>query len=206
MRRAVALIVLLLGFTAAAQEKPDALQMYLAGDYEEAIGVCLSELEALPRNMDSYVVMGWALIELERFEEALVQTKEAQKIAPYDPRVIEIAAEAFFHLGNNQEALRNFEQYVFITPIGSRVARVYYYMGEIFIRRGEYNNADIAFSTALHFDEKIAVWWARLGYAREMGERYEWSIEAYENALRLNPLLEQAKAGLESVRKKMGTE
>jgi tetratricopeptide (TPR) repeat protein len=190
-----------------AQDKPDALQMYLDGDFEGAIEVCLAELEALPRNMDSYVVMGWCLLELGRYEEALARSEDALAIAPYDPRIIEIAAEARFYLGKNAEALRGFEQYVFLTgAAGGRIAQVYYLMGEIFIRLGQYNNADIAFSTALHHNEKIALWWARLGYAREMGGLYEWALEAYENALRLNPILEQAANGLEAVKKKMGAE
>jgi len=196
-----------LTFAIWAQDKPDALQMYLDGDFEGAIEVCLAELEALPRNMDSYVVMGWSFIELGRYEEALERSEDALAIAPYDPRIIEIAAEAQFYLGKNREALSNFEQYVFLTgAAGGRIAQVYYMMGEIFIRLGQYNNADIAFSTALHYNEKVALWWARLGYAREMGGLYAWAVEAYENALRLNPILEQAANGLEAVKSKMGAE
>ena len=189
-----------------AQDRPDALAMYLEGRYEEAIEVCIAEIEALPRNMDSYVVMGWSLIELERYEEASEQAKRALAISPYDPRVAEIAGEALYYLGDNQEALKHFEQYVFITPTGGRIDRVYYFMGEIFIRLGQYNNADIALSTALHFDESVARWWSRLGYAREMGAQYEWAVEAYENALRLNPDLVEAVDGLASVKKKLSGE
>ena len=200
------LLLCLVIVAAQAQEKPDALAMYLEGRYEEAIQVCLAEIEALPRNMDSYVVMGWSLIELERYEEALEQAQKALSVSPYDPRVAEIAGESLFHLGENQEALKHFEQYVFIAPTGGRIDRVYYFMGEIFIRLGQYNNADIALSTALHFDESVARWWSRLGYAREMGEQYQWAMEAYENALRLNPNLMEARDGLASVKKKLGGE
>ena len=90
-----------------AQDRPDALAMYLEGRYEEAIEVCIAEIEALPRNMDSYVVMGWSLIELERYEEASEQAKRALAISPYDPRVAEIAGEALYYLGDNQEALKH---------------------------------------------------------------------------------------------------
>lgn len=200
------LLLCLVVSVAQTQEKPDALAMYLEGRYEEAIQVCIAEIEALPRNMDSYVVMGWSLIELGRYEEALEQSEKALSISPYDPRIAEIAGEALYYLGDNQQALKHFEQYVFITPAGGRIDRVYYFMGEIFIRLGQYNNADIAISTALHYDESIARWWSRLGYAREMGERYEWAVEAYENALRLNPDLVEAKDGLASAKQKLGGE
>jgi cytochrome c-type biogenesis protein CcmH/NrfG len=68
---------------------------------------------------------------------------------------------------------------------------------------GEYSNADIALSTALHYDNKDAKWWARLGYAREMKKDFQWAREAYENALKLNPNLIEARRGFESVRKKL---
>ncbi len=67
-------------------------------------------------------------------------------------------------------------------------------MGEIFIRLGQYNNADIAFSTALHFEGQNARWWARLGYARETGGDYANAQAAYENALKLNSGLHRGAA------------
>ena len=205
MKKCIVLIVLgaVTILTVFGQEKPDALAMYYEGRYEDAIQVCLDELKELPRNMDSYAVMCWSLIELKKYQDSFDQVSKALAMAPYDPRIVEVAGESLYFLGKNREALKYFEQYIFISRSGLRISRVYYYMGEIFIRLGEYNNADIAFSTALHFDEQIADWWSRLGYAREMGEQYEWAVEAYENALRLNPNLDQAKNGLASVKKKM---
>ncbi len=196
-------VAVLCALVAHGQEKPDALKLYRDGRFDEAVELCLEELSVLPRNMDSYTVMGWSLVAAKRYEEARDQALKALKMAPYDHRIIAIAGEALYYLGQNAGALRYFELYASIAPAGARIATVYYYMGEIFIHMVQYSNADIAFSTALHFDSKHAEWWSRLGYAREMGLDLEWSREAYENALKLNPNFIEARRGLQAVQKKL---
>jgi tetratricopeptide (TPR) repeat protein len=199
----IGVLAVLAAVTVAAQERPDALKLYTSGRYEEALQVCQNELQEMPRNMDSYTVMGWSLLALNRSEEAYNQTRKALEIAPYDHRLVQIAGEASYSLGKNREALAYFEQYVTLAPTGPRVASVYYLMGEIFVRLGQYNNADIAFSTALHFEGQNARWWARLGYARETGGDYVNAQAAYENALKLNSGLTEAQRGLDSVKRKL---
>jgi tetratricopeptide (TPR) repeat protein len=199
----IGVLAVLAAVTVLAQERPDALKLYTSGRYEEALQVCQNELQEMPRNMDSYTVMGWSLLALNRGDEAYNQTRKALEIAPYDHRLVQIAGEASYSLGKNREALAYFEQYVTLAPTGPRVASVYYLMGETFVRLGQYNNADIAFSTALYFEGQNARWWARLGYARETGGDYVNAQAAYENALKLNSGLTEAQRGLDSVKKKL---
>jgi tetratricopeptide (TPR) repeat protein len=124
-------------------------------------------------------------------------------MVPGDYRIIEILGEAHFHLGNNLEALKEFEEYAVLAPTGDRIDIVYYYMGEIFIRLGEFNHADIAFTTAVYHSPNNARWWARLGYAREMAKDYEYALEAYDQALTLNSSHSEARRGKERVLRKM---
>ena len=44
--------------------------------------------------MDSFTVMGWSLLALNRNEEAYNQARKALEIAPYDQRLVQIAGEA----------------------------------------------------------------------------------------------------------------
>ena len=60
-----------------------------------------------------------------------------------------------------------------LNPTGDRIGQVYYFMGETYIRLGQYNNADIALSTALYHIPSAARWWSRLGYAREGAGKVE---------------------------------
>ena len=190
-------------FSVFSQEKPDALQKYRNNEYEEAVKICLNEIEAMPRNLDSYTVLGWSLVKLNRYQEALNYSLAALKISRYDTRIIENIGEAHYYLGNNLEALKYFEEYVSLVESGGRVDVVYYYMGEIFIRLGEFNHADIALTTALYHSPNVARWWSRLGYAREMAEDYKWALDAYDKALKLNPAYAEAIRGKSRVQSKL---
>jgi tetratricopeptide (TPR) repeat protein len=199
------LLLLLFGFSLYGEDKPDALVLFIQKDYAEAEKVCLAEIEETPRNMDSYVVLGWALLAQQKYKEAVEYAEKGMTVSRYDLRILYIAAEAFYNMGENRKALKYLEEYAQIGNMTNKKMKyIYYYMGEIFIRLGEYSSADMAFSTALHLDSKMADWWARLGYAREMIENYQWALEAYENALKLEPNHTDAKRGKTKVEQLLG--
>ncbi len=203
--RVLILLVLAIVIPAAlsAQEKRDAVELYRNGEYAGAIEVCKEELAEMPNRMDAHAVLGWSLLKLKRYQEALDASQEAFQISRYDPRIIETAGESLFYLARQSEALRFFEEYAAIAPTGGRIDAVYYFMGEIFIQQGKYSNADIALSTALYHSPNIADWWARLGYAREKGGDFQWSLEAYNKALALNPNLVDALRGRSRVQQQL---
>lgn len=195
--------IVLIGNLLSAQDKPDALLLFNQGKYEEAAEVCKQELIDTPRNMNSYVVLGWSLLSMGKYKEALSYAEKGLAIAPYDYRVIFIAGESLFFLNRNQEALDRFQSYIKNNPLGNRIPTIYYYMGEIYLRLNELSHADIAFSTALYHSPKTSKWWVRLGYTRERKQEYSWALEAYEEALKLNPNLVDASRGKERVRAKL---
>jgi predicted Zn-dependent protease len=80
---------------------------------------------------------------------------------------------------------------------------VYWLMGECYIRLKEFNDADIAISTAVYYEQSNALWWSRLGYARELGGDLPWASDAYARALKLDPTLVDAQRGKQSVDKKL---
>jgi len=205
MRR-VALVVLavLSCLPALAQEKPDALELYKAGKYLEAVKVCQEELAESPKNIDSYVVLGWSQLKLRRWAEALQTAETADAISPHDARLVQIVGESLYYLGRIEEALAKLEEYVRLRPAGDRIARVYWLMGECFISLKEYQNADIAISTALYHEQNNAGWWARLGYARELANDLKFARDAFDRALQLDPNLIDAQRGKERVEKKLG--
>jgi tetratricopeptide (TPR) repeat protein len=201
MRRLACIVLALVLGTgvAGAQENRDALELYRNGNYEQAVEVTLQEIEEQPRNMDAYTVLGWSLLSLRRYEDALQYGLRALEISRFDSRIVHIVAESHYYLGNYQDALGYFEEYVAIAPTGDLVDQVYYNMGEIFLRFGEYHHADAAFSTAVYLNDNVAAWWSRLGFAREQAGDYPYALEAYERALELNPNLAEAARGRERV-------
>ena len=199
-RPTVAAVVLLLtAAVAASQEVPDALALYRDGRYQQAVTVTLAELQAEPDRRDAFTVLGWSLLALGRYQEAHQYALQGLQVARYDHRIIEIDAEALYHLGSLEASLARFEEYAALAPEGQRIELVYAFMGEIFILLQEYDNADIAFAAAVYLLPTRAAWWARLGYARELGGRAALAQGAYREALKLDPNLREATQGLARV-------
>jgi cytochrome c-type biogenesis protein CcmH/NrfG len=200
---ALAVCALVAAAPLCAQDKPDALDLYRANKFADAIKVCQQELADSPNNIDSYVVMGWSYLRLQQYSDALTAGQKAIGINPNDPRVVQVIGEADVFLGKTTDALTNLEEYVALRPNGDRIARVYWLMGECYIRLKELQNADIAISTAVYYEQNNALWWARLGYARELANDLKWASDAYAHALKLDPGLGDAQRGKDSVDKKL---
>lgn len=189
---------------AQTTQKKDALVLYHNGKYSESVQVCEEELKENPNRIESYVVMCWSLVKNKQYAEAEQRATEGLAISAFDLRLIEILGEARYYLGKNAGAMEQFQKYVASAQDnGSRVGSAYYFMGEIFIRQGRYQHADIALSSAVKKEPLIDNWWIRLGYAREMAGNYLESLEAYDEALRLNPSSVDASRGRDRVKDKV---
>jgi tetratricopeptide (TPR) repeat protein len=201
---AVVIIFIFAVFSVFPQTAPDALNEYRQKNFERSIQICKEEIAANPNNLESHVVICWSLIQLGRYDDALTYARTARSLSRYDPRVAEILGEIYYYKGDNNEALRYFQEYVSIAPSGSRIEQGYFYIGDIFIRLGKYRHADIALSTAVHWMPSNATWWTKLGYAREYAGDYIQAVEAYEKALSLNSQLNDARRGLDRVQQTLG--
>jgi len=193
-------------FTAFAQNPPDALAEYRAGNFERAVAICREEISSNPNNLESHVVICWSLIRLNRFEEALRYARAGRALHRFDVRITQILGEISFYQGRNDEALQYFQEYTSVAPEGARIDWVYYFMGEIFIRQGKFRHADIALTTAVHWVPGNAAWWVRLAYTRESAGDLSSAIEAYERALTLNSQLADAQRGIERIRRTMSAQ
>jgi len=183
-----------------AQSKPDALVLYRQGNYAEAIKICEQEITTNPRNIDSYCVLCWSLVRNRQYAEGEMRANEARKLAPADVRLMEILAEAKYYQGKNNEALEMFRTYIASAPSNAaRIGNAYYYMGEIYIRQGKYQHADISMTTAVYTEPLVDIWWTRCGYAREMAGSYATALEAYSKALELKASNADAARGKERV-------
>lgn len=204
MKKNILIFIMLVVFTGLFSQnaKPDALALYREGKYAESIAICIQEIQENPKNLDSYAVLCWGLVSNHQYSEAEYWSTKGRSVSKYDPRLVEIQAEAKYYLGQNTEALALFQEYISLVPTsGSRYGAAYYYMGEIYIRQSKFNHADIAFSTAVKAEPLKDNWWTRLGYAREMAGNYSIALTAYEQALLLNPYRTEAKTGKERVSK-----
>ena len=199
----VILIVQVSAIFAQTQQK-DALVLYHNGKYKESVQVCEEELKENPNRVDSYVVMCWSLVKNKQYAEAEQRATEGLGVSAYDLRLIEVLGEARYYLGKNNGAMEQFQKYVAsANDSSSRLGTAYYFMGEIYIRQGRYQHADISLSSAVKKEPLIDNWWIRLGYAREMAGNYLEALEAYDEALRLNSSSVDASRGRDRVKDKI---
>lgn len=203
VKKSVSVILLLfLAFTLCAQTKPDAAKEYKAKNYDSAVDICLAEIKSGKYTADTYAILMWSLNRQKRYKEAIAHgTQGAKKFR--DMRIVEALGVAYYYTGNYDRALDNFKAYAAALPEGSFIDDVYFFMGEIYIHKGEFQNADIALTTAVHHYPKSALWWARLGYAREQAGSYEAALGAYGQALKINKNYADAKAGYDRMTAKL---
>jgi tetratricopeptide (TPR) repeat protein len=188
---------------AMAQLGDDALLEYHNKNYLAAVEICQRELQVNQANIDSYVVLGWSLIALGRYGDAETSALMGRGFSRYDARLTEILGEASYFLGKNAVALQYFQEYINLVPEGQRIDIAYYFIGEINIRLGRFSYADIALSTAVHYQPQNVLWWTRLAYARERIGELRTAATAYENALALNANFADARRGLDRVRENL---
>ncbi|MEL3905813.1 MAG: tetratricopeptide repeat protein [Treponema sp.] len=192
-----------------SENKADALKLYRTGRsldsagrseearafYTDAITICRNELQQNPRNMDSYTVYTWSLFRLHRYRETITVCNEALKINA-DVRIIETLGEAYFYVNDYKESLRQMERYIDMAPTGERISVAYFYAGDIYRLTKRYQKADIAYSAAVHLEPSNALWWYRLGLAREQAGQKQTAKLAFERALRIRKDYKEAADGL----------
>ena len=194
-KRYVLLLALLIAPVFFSFADEDAYLLYTQGKYQDSIDTCYKEIEN-HSNVVSFYVLGYSLLALGRYEEAVSQMQICLERHGKHRKVIKILGEAYYRLGENKLAQQYFEDYIRIAPNGESIAESYYFLGEIFLRYKEYQHADIAFSTALYHIKNNSFWWTRLGYSRQRAGDPEDAINAYKEALLLNPGSAEALKGL----------
>jgi tetratricopeptide (TPR) repeat protein len=191
--------------------RPDALRSYRIGRdleardraeeanqyYNEAVRICLDEINQNSTNMDSYTVLTWTLQRQRKYAEVISWGERGLRINGNDYRIVETMGEAYFYLNRFDDSLRCMQRYVNSVPQGERTSVAYFFIGEIFRLQRKFFKADIAYTIACRLDPGSALWWYRLGTVRESVGDLSPAIEAYQRALRLNPNYREAREGLE---------
>jgi Uncharacterized protein conserved in bacteria len=136
------------------------------GKHNEVALLAPEVLRKNPQDLDAYIAYAWSMNALKEYTKArdIAQGGYAKF---NDARLAQALGEALYYLGENAAALSNFQEYLAKFPEGNKVASTYYLCGELFVRMGKFNHADIAFSTALQYNPSNARWWERLGWVRE---------------------------------------
>ncbi|MDR1251233.1 MAG: tetratricopeptide repeat protein [Treponema sp.] len=212
-------VFILLGFQLAAQttggtvdqfQGASALQNYRIGRdmeagnrmaeaetyYNEAVRICQSEVSRNTATSETYAVITWALRRQNKYADVIIWGEWGLSIYPDEFRIVETMGEAYFYLGDYNRSLAFMQRYTNAAPQGERASVGYFFIGEIYRLTGRYRHADIAYTTAVRLEPGSALWWYRLATVRNSAGDREPAIEAYQQALRLNPNYREAREGL----------
>ncbi|MDR0374128.1 MAG: tetratricopeptide repeat protein [Treponema sp.] len=209
---------------AQTSPKPDALRQYRIGReleaqdrlseanryYNEAVRICMSEIDQKIATADSYTVFTWALQRLKNYRDVIVWGERGLALYPNDYRLNEIMGEAYFYLDDYEKALVSMQRFVNAFSAAprnnDRFSTAYFFIGEIYRMEGKYRRADIAYSVAVRLEPNIALWWYRLGIAREASRDYAPAQEAYQQALRINPSYTEASEAIARIRRRLNSQ
>ncbi|MDR2759779.1 MAG: tetratricopeptide repeat protein [Spirochaetaceae bacterium] len=169
--------------------------------YAEAVRICMDEISRNAAAMDTYAALTWTLRRQRKFAEVISWGERALQINANDYRIIETMGEAYFYLDDYPRSLSFMQRYVNSLPNGEQTPMAYFFIGEIFRLQRKFRHADIAYTTALQLAPSMSLWWYRLGSVREASGDYIPAMQAYEQALRLNPNYPEASQGLDRVRR-----
>lgn len=135
---------------------------------------------------------GIELFDKGQYEEAILPLEKALELAPKDPQTLLLVGRTEAFLGEYPQA----EQHLLRT---SPTATSRYYLGDLFIRMGRYQEAEVALKQALkaqasHLEAQIAlgdVYWAQ--------DRKKEAQQGYEAAIKIEPSSGEARLGLARV-------
>ena len=196
--------------TPAAAGALNALQNYNAGrnleaqglmseanvHYQEAIRITQDEISRNAATANTYTVMTWAMRRQNRHADVLLWGERGLALHASEFSLIETMGQSLFFMGDHGRSLSYMRRYVNSVPEGGRAPVAYFFKGEIYRMRQQFHNADIAYTTAVHLQPGLPLWWFRLGSVREAVGDFPHAIEAYERAIGLNPNHLEANAGL----------
>ncbi len=190
--------------------KPDAVKEFKAENYEQAIAICLNEIKETPGNRYSYIVLGWALIAQGKYSEAFDYTRLGIDRTGSDKNLIENAEESltklyawFYNQGRYDDALPIIQRFISYLPGSSKIPTAYALLGDIYLKKAQYIYADVALSYALRSNPNAFEWWLGAGLAREKFGDYKSALAAYTEALKLDPVHQEALRGRDRMREKL---
>jgi tetratricopeptide (TPR) repeat protein len=153
-----------------------------AGNPDAAENICRGQLKLNPGNVDHLRLLGHALMEQRRFDEAEEQLKVAIDLAPDYAPLSEDLGSALAQQHKLEEAIPHFEQAVRLEP---ERASAHKKLGQALAAVGRGMEADVAFQAFFESDPDVGT--VAVGAEHMRAGREEDAIESFREALKDNP-------------------
>ncbi len=127
---------------------------------------------------------GSALLEVHEYKFALPYIQKALTLAPGDLEIVNEIAFCHERLGNLEESRAYHEQYIKDEPYN---ANVWYNLGTIYGRQGNFDKAAQAFQFTITLNEQFASAYYNLAATYQHLERYTEAIDMFNMFLQMEP-------------------
>lgn len=145
--------------------------------------------------------LGFALLEQDKFDEAISLFQRALQIKPDHVEAYNNLGMAYGKLGRKDEEMQAYQQAL---KLGSAHAETYHNLGITLNQQGRYREAIDAFKQAIKINPELSQVYYELGSAYgKIGLRQE-EMEAYNKAIKMNPMYYQAYTNLGVVYSQLG--
>lgn len=199
MKKRIMVLVLLSTFMMTACKGKSASSYYKDGnqsmekkDYEAAVISYMQAIENNPEKADYYIASGFALIGLERFEEAINQFDKAyseknnQVVRENNKTLLRGKGIANLRLGKYDRAKVEFEEALKLKEFPELDSDIKQYIALVEMKLGNYEEAIKLYEAMLEFEKPDADSYLRLARAYRQTGKAEKAIASYEEAIKLN--------------------
>ena len=171
------------------------------------LALCLAELQRLPEATDeakqaiglapdlpfAHYVLASVMFDRNRYEEALVAANEALALNPHSPPFLALLAAIYFALRQWPAALEAAERGLAVDPEHERCVNL---RAMALVKLGRRDEAGAAIGAALARDPDDALTHANQGWTLLHQGDHRKAMEHFREALRLQPELDWARAGM----------
>ena len=171
--------------------------LYGQGRYEEALAAARVAVEQDPNYFDAHVSLGSILSALGRFEEAETHLRRAIALNPNEATAYSNMGIVLFYLGRNDEALQRFDQALSLDPNTKTIRR----LAHLRLEQQRYDEALKFFQLLIDIDPNDAATYSNMGIALYYLGRSAEALQRFDQALSLDPTLENARDNREAVLK-----
>ena len=127
-------------------------QIY-SGNYAAAAELLTRALTLQPNFVNGQRDLGYTLFKLGQLEKAELHLREADRLQPNEPQVLDKLSEIYLRQGRPAEAL---ETALLTTRLAPGFPRGFYNLGHAYLQEGQRGEAEGAFAEALRLDPRCA--------------------------------------------------
>ncbi|MEX0742323.1 MAG: tetratricopeptide repeat protein, partial [Phycisphaeraceae bacterium] len=159
------------------------LMYHLLNRVRDAVGMYLSALSIEPDSYDANFNLATAYLQIDQAGQALPYARRAAELEPSTQASFVNLGAVYAALGRHEEAIEAYRQAEQQGPYSSQLTTN---LVNALVRSRQYEQAIAVIEEALN-NEPSARYFERLGYVNFRLGRYQQSLEAYDNALQMEP-------------------